>query len=67
MNNRDTFLNNIQTFVREHGEELAHNKIPVEIGTNIMALALAAGLISKGPKDEFVVKCANIINDSPET
>ena len=52
--------------MREPGEELFPNPILADIGANIMALALAAGLISKGPKDEFVVKCANIINNSPE-
>jgi len=50
--------------VREHFEEVIHNLIPVEIGTNIIALALAVGLISKGPKDEFVVKCAIIVNNN---
>lgn len=67
MSNKEAFLNNIQIFVREHGEESFPNPILSEIGANIMALALAAGLISRGPKDEFVVKCANIINNSPET
>ena len=66
LNNKEQFLAKIQDCVRKKETQMISGDLPINQSTNIIALCLAIDLISKGPKDEFVVICDGIIQNNKE-